>query len=161
MADNEGISNFKILLCVVTLIMIITFLILIYISIMNEDSELENISYGLISSSFIIIASMALYETFRDSNNVLFHYFTKAKVAINHHFEMLNIIHKHRGIYWVFNDSISMLECRVATDTISARRSSENMEEYEEHKRQKMIEKINKRIQQSIEKGEDSVEPSP
>jgi hypothetical protein len=71
-ADNLGISPYKLFMCFMSLLMFFAFVIIEYQCILTENFDMEIVGYGLFSGGFIFMGGLTLYESTRESRNIVF-----------------------------------------------------------------------------------------
>ena len=113
LSENQGILNFKVFLSLIAFITVFAFLAIFYIAIKNNNIDLQNTSYGLLSGGFLIMTCLSFFEAARESHNYIFRYNNKLREALQDYCEMMNAIYTERGATWNFNDTDKSLECRV------------------------------------------------
>jgi hypothetical protein len=114
--DNRGISGYKVFLTFVSFVSIVTMMVMLFLALTHDDSNLERTGYGLFSGAFVIMSCLAIYETFRDSKFMIFHFLEKLKEALDDFIETLNDDWEERGVRWVYDHDHATIECHVQTD---------------------------------------------
>jgi hypothetical protein len=147
--DNRGISGYKVFLTLISFITIISMMVMIFLGLTNDDYNLERTGYGLFSGGFIIMSSLAIYETFRDSKFMVFHFTEKLKEGLDDFIETLNDDWEGRGMRWVYDNDHATIECHVQTDLeiieeVGGENESHMSEDSIEEQRKKQITKLNK-----------------
>lgn len=152
--DNRGISGYKVFLTFVSFVAIVSMTVMIYLALMQDDSNLERTGYGLFAGGFIIMSCLAIYETFRDSKFMVFHFTERLKEGLDDFIETLNDDWEERGIRWHFDNDHAMIECHIQTDLeiieeVGGENESHMSEDSIEEQRKKQITKLNKQIKNS------------
>jgi hypothetical protein len=89
-SDTTGIAKSKFWLLFSAGLMAAIFLILMYLSIMYDNSNLEITSYVIISTSFGIVVTLTMNECLRLSDNKFISFNLMVKKALDEHFSKIN-----------------------------------------------------------------------
>jgi hypothetical protein len=113
LADTAGIDRFKVIMLGISFLLSIIFLLMIYAAIHYDSTSLEVTAYAIVSSAFLIMLSLSLFECLRSSDNNFLSFNTLVKKELNIFLAKINPTFEPRGLEWFVIDGHYWIELRI------------------------------------------------